>query len=152
LVDAHLFSGGIVPYGPLLGKAHPFDRLCASQDKKNLFIVEVKSKARRNYYPDTGVDVRHYEDYMHIKATYAIPVFIYFVDEMLMRVYGGEIGWLSCSRTVAHKGRQLNYPLRQGGIIYFPLEAMTTLCPIEADAAKQLKALSTRAYAYRKAS
>lgn len=149
LVDAHLFGSGIVPYGPLLGRAHPFDRLCASQDKKDLFVVEVKSKARRNFYPDTGVDIRHYNDYMHIKEHYAIPVFIYFVDEMLKRVYGGEIGWLARPRTVIHNRKPLEYPLRQNGIIYFPLVNMTVLCPIEANAAEQLRALSTRKYDYK---
>jgi len=77
----------------------------------------VKSKARRNYYPDTGVDVRHYDDYMHIKETYTIPVFIYFVDEMLKLIYGGEIGWLTQPRTrFAIKANGWNTPYALVGL------------------------------------
>ena len=53
-VDKYLSSIGIIPYAPILSKAHPFDRLCASADKKKLFVAECKAKAARTYYPDTG--------------------------------------------------------------------------------------------------
>lgn len=149
LVDLHLFERGIIPYGPVFGAAHPFDRLCASRDKRDLFVVEVKSKARRTYYPDTGVNIAHYEGYMHIKATYQIPVFLYFVDEMLKKVYGGELAFLTRPTIIPHKGKVLKYPLRSNGIIYFPLVNMTTLAELDEVSAQRLKALSTRKYAYK---
>lgn len=148
LVDLHLLNSGIVPYGPVVGAAHPFDRLCASRDKRNLFVVEVKTKARRTYYPDTGINESHYNDYIHVKEQHQIPVFLYFVDENMKQVYGGEIGFLARPATVLDRGRVLKYPLRQKGIIYFPLANMVKVCAIDDEAAMKLKALSTRNYAY----
>ncbi len=63
IVDRYLVEQGYIPYGSLIDGAHPFDRLCASRDKREVFIADVKSKACRLFYPDTGIGLRHYQEY-----------------------------------------------------------------------------------------
>ena len=65
LVDKMLREKGFVIYKPEGGQAHAFDRL-AIKDKEILMIAEVKAKAKRKYFPDTGIDFRHYKEYKNI--------------------------------------------------------------------------------------
>jgi hypothetical protein len=131
LVDEYLLRKGIVPYRPIACQAHPFDRLCASSDKKRIYVVEVKTKPRREFYPDTGIDFRHYNDYLNIAMHHTMDVFIYFVDEIEKSIYGGElISNLAKVRQIQYKGKTLTYPLAQRGIIYFPLVAMERVCDL----------------------
>ena len=91
IVDMYLMDRGVIPYKPVLEEAaHPFDRLCASRDKRRLFVVEVKAKPARYAYPDTGINISHWNDYTNIQDTYRIDVYIFFVDEERREVYGGE--------------------------------------------------------------
>lgn len=142
LVDEYLLRKGIVPYKPIVSKAHPFDRLCASADKRRIYVAEVKTKPKREMYPDTGIDWRHYQDYMHVAMNHNMDVFIYFVDEVARAIYGGElIANLSLERQIRHNGRVLSYPMKQGGIIYFPLEAMEHVASLPDDVCEELAAL-----------
>lgn len=148
LVDKFLIDHNCIPYAPKADRAHPFDRLCATADKKTIFIAEVKSKARRTYYPDTGIDVSHLSDYQHIQTKHSLKVYLFFVDEGEGRIYGNWLDELLKPRVVSHSLKSLNYPLEQKGVKYFPLEAMTDICLLDADAANELKRLSTRNYSY----
>lgn len=152
LVDEYLLRKGIVPYRPIISKAHPFDRLCASADKKHIYVVEVKTKPRREFYPDTGVDFRHYNAYLHIAMQHSMDVFIYFVDEIERAIYGGELILnLAQVRQITHPktGRVLIYPLPQRGIIYFPLSAMETIAELSEEVCKELAALRQTNYPVR---
>lgn len=148
IVDGLFGQYNIVPYAATTDGPHPFDRLCASSDKRRLFVVEVKSKARRNFYPDTGVDERHYHDYKHIKETYQVPVYLFFVDELQRKIYGGELDFLSAPRRIEYKGRTLEYPITKGGIVYFPLKAMRTIGVLNDEDAERLVGASSRNYEY----
>lgn len=148
LVDSWLIEHGVIPYAAVVSGAHPFDRLCARADKKRLYVVDAKSKARRTYYPDTGINLSHYEDYMHIKTTYGIPIYLFFVDEHLAYIYGGELDHLSAPRKIDYRGKILIYPIRQGKIIYFPLRCMKFFCPLDEQSANNLKSISVRNYEY----
>lgn len=148
IVDSFLLSRGIIPYKPNAGKAHPFDRLCATKDKKKLYIVECKTKARRTYYPDTGIDIRHYNDYSHIRNIYGIDVWLFFVDEYLKQVYGNLLSELEQPATIIHKEKTINYPLTNNGIIYFPLRKMKKVCDINENTIDALASLSSRSYEY----
>lgn len=152
-VDRYLASIGIIPYAPTIGKAHPFDRLCASSDKKRLFIAECKAKASRSYYPDTGINESNYQDYKNILKTYGIDIWLFFVDEHKQSIYGNLLSVLESPKIVNHGGKNIRYPLLQRDyrgkqIIYFPLESMVEVCKISPDVALQLKALSSRNYEY----
>lgn len=147
LVDEYLLRKGIVPYRPMAPKAHPFDRLCASADKKRIYIAEVKAKPRREFYPDTGINVAHFNDYMNVAMHHSMDVFIYFVDEILKSIYGGElVSNLAQDRRVLHRGRMLKYTMRQGPIIYFPLACMEHVATLSDEACAELAALRRTAY------
>lgn len=94
IVDDYLISKGIIPYAPKSEGAHPFDRLCATRDKRRIFIAETKSKASRNKYPDTGFPVRNYHDYMHVQETYGIDIWCFWVDEGHRMIYGNKLNQL----------------------------------------------------------
>jgi hypothetical protein len=148
LVDAYLMTRGLVPYAPVVDGAHPFDRICSLRDKSRLFIAEVKTKARRNKYPDTGINQRHYDEYSHIQERHQVDVWIFFVDELLGKIYGNSLSALSMPRSIPHDGRFIDYPLKDRGIIYFPLEAMKDVAPLTEENVARLKDLSSRNYEY----
>ena len=67
---------GYVVYKPVTEGAHAFDIL-AVKDKKTVIIADVKTKARRNYFPDTGINYKHYVEYKAISEKHCLPVFLF---------------------------------------------------------------------------
>ena len=100
IVSDYFKARNYIPYKPDAEGSHPFDRIMARADKKEIFIAEVKTKARRIYYPDTGIDIRHYDSYKYIQDKYNIDVFIYFVDEYLKTIYGNFLRILDKERVM----------------------------------------------------
>lgn len=149
IVDKYLRDKGFVPYYPDMRSAHPFDRLCASKDKRTLLIAEVKAKAKRTYYPDTGFNISNYEDYCNIRQKYNIPIYLYFVDEGMGLVYGNKLSVLEEEKIIKHQMMDLKYPLKQKGIIYFPIEKMEVIGAITEKKQQELKDLSSRNYPYK---
>ena len=147
--DKYLIKNGYIPYLPNAAGAHPFDRLVASRDKRKIFIADTKTKSRRKYYPDTGINIRHYNEYKYIQDTYGIDVFIFFVDEEQGIVYGNLLKNLDKSREIHHNGKKIMYPLEQGGIRYFSLENMITIADIPDIISKQLKQYTSKKDAYK---
>lgn len=155
IVDKYLLGKNIIPYipHPDNNTAHPFDRLCASRDKKNVFIAEVKTKPSRNYYPDTGINLKAYDEYKFIQDKYKIEIWMFFVDENINKVYGNKLSKLDIPIEIIFKGKRINYPLTQQNnygtkIIYFPIEYMIDICNIDDNISQELKNLSTRNYEY----
>jgi hypothetical protein len=148
LVDQMLIDQGYIPYRAIVDEAHPFDRLCTSKDKRRILIAEVKTKPRRKYYPDTGINLSCYRTYKNIMDTYGIPVWLFFVDEDSAEIYGGELADLETERHIAHKGTVLHYPLHQGGIVYFPRIHMKTYAKLPVGAVTALNGYSTREIGY----
>lgn len=151
ILDTFIRQQGYVPYYPDPGEGmrHPFDRLIASPDKRRLCIVEVKTKCRREAYEDTGINQCHFDDYQHITTTYAIPLFLAFVDAKVGQIYGNWWRELlkpreSDLRTMC--GGCNAYPWHCGGIVYFPLEAMRTLYVLNETERGELLALRTTAW------
>lgn len=148
LVDGHLKSKGAVVYKPD-GGPHPFDRLCATIDKRAVFVAEAKTKPARKHYPDTGFNVTQYVTYKFIEQKHRLRVFIHFVDHDAKQIYGGWLHKLEEPRSVTHKDRVIEYPLRQNGVIYFPLEAMQHIADLNEESVRRLSALSQRAADYK---
>lgn len=145
IIKKWLEDRGWIIYEPKTeNKPHAFDKL-AIKDKKQLILIEVKTKARRNYYPDTGIDIRHYDEYKLISQNHNLPVFLFFVDEMIGEIYGNKLSFLE-EQVKTSDGRE--YPLRQGGIIYFPLERMYKIAILDTSKVLELKKLNTRNYEY----
>lgn len=149
IVRQYLSKLGFISYAPETEGAHPFDKLVASRDKTTIMIAECKTKARRDYYPDTGIDLRHYNDYKTVSYNHNLRVFIFFVDEKLKSVYGNYLDELEVPRQVKlNSGKIIDYPLIQQPIIYFPIEAMKTIGSLSEEQARTLETLSTRNPAY----
>ena len=144
IVRRHLEAKGLIVYEPVTGKAHPFDKLCAARDKRTLVIAEVKAKPSRRFFPDTGINLHHWEEYREIRKKHRIEVLIYFVDEDAAAIYGNKLSILEEPRVVEDNHRTLRYPLVQNGIIYFPLAAMQVVAHLNDAEVDALAALSTR--------
>ena len=134
---------GYCVYNPTTEGAHAFDIL-AIKDKKNCIAIDVKSKARRNYFPDTGIDTRHYETYNSFAKKHNMQFWLFFVDEMERKIYGNELRLLSEDHL--EYGRV--YPLIQNRIIYFPLSKMKTVSILTQKDCDYLKSLNQRSYEY----
>jgi hypothetical protein len=145
IVDDFLRGKRVIPYRPHYDGAHPFDRLCATADKRNVFIADIKAKPRRKFFPDTGINLKHYHEYKHISQKHGLRIFLFFVDESERRVYGNWLHVLEKPTVVVRDdGRRISYPLRGQGIIYFPLDNMQHVAEIDSEQAQKLKDLSSR--------
>lgn len=144
LVNEYLISKGFIPYSPDAEGAHPFDRLVASRDKKTIFIADAKTKPARVYYPDTGINVRHYQEYKFIQDKYNIDVYLFFVDEDRKEIYGNLLSVLDQETTITHMMVPRTYPREEKGIRYFPLVKMEHVVTIESAVAALIKKLSGR--------
>jgi len=136
IVDNYIInSGKFIPFAPMVeDKAHPFDRILASVDKKSLMIAEVKTIDARDYYPDTGISISNFREYLNIENKYNLEVWIFFVDSKLGKIYGNTLSKLRNETKVNYKGKVLEYPMKSknftangGEIIYFPLENMVDI-------------------------
>lgn len=149
IVENHLLKNGFVPYKAIVDNAaHPFDRLVATKDKKSISIAEIKTKAHRTYYPDTGIDLAHYNDYTAISLKHNMAVYLFFVDEHKKEIYGNFLSELDKPCTVTHNNKILQYPFTQGNIRYFPLCKMQKISELTEVEAKILCKLSARNYDY----
>lgn len=143
LVREYLERKGFIVYEPKTSGPHGFDKL-AILNKKQAIIAECKTKARRNKFADTGINIKHLDDYEYISAKHNLPVFIFFVDELVGEIYGNTLKELLVPRVV--DGKQ--YPSREKGIIYFPLINTKWVCNIGKDEIDLMKANATRSYEY----
>jgi hypothetical protein len=149
IIDDYLKEKGYVIYNPQEeDKAHAFDRL-AIKNKKKIIIAEAKSKARRKYYPDTGIDIKHFDEYSYIQKKYKIPVFIFFVDEENAEIYGNFMSKLVKGCLVKHKNKSLVYPILNGGIIYFPMKKMIIIKKLTQGEVVDLKNMTTKKDEYK---
>lgn len=150
IIDKFLISKNIIPYIPNFDGAHPFDRLCAKTDKKSIYILDIKAKASRNYYADTGINYKHYKEYQYLKEKYKVPVVLIFVDENKGQIYGGMLDNI-IEPTIIKNKKYPSIEKTKGGIeiIYFPLINMRILSKLTKDQIGKLKQLSTRNYNYK---
>jgi len=137
---AYLENNGLIVYKPLTDGSHPFDNLCAND--REIFIVEVKTKEARAYYPDTGINIQHFNRYMEVKKKHNIKIYLFFVDAANAKIYGEELDNLI--KPVKVKGNQ--YPLNQNEIIYFPLENMKIIAELSQAQCNLIKVYNTKNY------
>jgi len=145
IVRNYLEGKGFVIYEPLTNGAHAFDKL-AIKNKRTILIVEVKSKARMNYYNATGINIKHFNEYKFISKKYNLPVYLFFVDEMLGKIYGNKL-----SKLLEPVEDDLKYPNtdKVKDIILFSLNSMVDIYTLTEAEIDSLKELSTRKYDYR---
>ena len=151
LVNDYLHKIGLIVYEPITDGAHAFDKLVA-KGKERLIIAEVKTKAKRSYYPDTGINYRHYLEYKKISENHNLPVWLFFVDEVLGEIYGGKLSDLEQPNSYELNGKNYSYPVVNGSdndkIIYFYQPSMKSVCKLTPEQIEEIKAHSTRNYEY----
>ena len=148
LVHARLERLGFTVYRPETEGPHLIDILAIKGAGPQMIAVDVKAKARRTYYPDTGINIRVYKRYLALGEKHDISIMLVFVDEYLRRIYGNWLNELSRPVKIAVGEKIIEYPLYSGGIIYFPLASMIVLGEIEAGKVAELSRLSVRSYEY----
>lgn len=136
----YLEKKGFIVYNPNTPGSHPFDNLCA--DNRNIFIVEIKTKEARKYYPDSGVDIRNYNKYLYIKSKHNMKVYLFFVDAANAKIYGNEIDELIKPQIINGK----NYPSKEKDIIYFPLMNMITISNLTKEQCDEIAQYNTKNY------
>ena len=143
-VERFLEEQGFVVYKTTTDAPHPFDMLCV-KDKNTVFAAEIKTKPKRTFYPDTGFNYTHYEDYQRMQKK-GLYVYIFFVDEREGVVYGNTLDKLSEKCTIEHKGNILEYPKIERNIIYFPIKKMENIKDLEEDEINSIKEQYTGSY------
>jgi len=149
-VREFLESKGYIVYQPATtDKPHAFD-MFAVRNKNEIIIAEVKTKPRRNYYLDTGIDLRHYNEYKNITEKYKFDIFLLFVDEMEEKIYGNFLSKLEKTTQIFYenKNRTIIYPLIEKDICYFPLQNMLFISKLDKNKADTIKQFSRRKYDY----
>ena len=101
------------------------------------------------FYPATGINQRHFEEYLRFSEKHLMPFWLVFVDEGLKKIYGNTLSELEKPRQV--EGRV--YPLVitcNGGVKVrlWPLDAMEDIAALDDCAATALTSLSQRSYEY----
>ncbi len=139
---------GWVVYRPETEGPHQFDIL-AIKDKVSAVAVDVKTKSRMNWYPATGVNQSHFEEYSRFSKKHLMPFWIIFVDEKQKTIYGNTISELEKPRCVDRRNYPFIMVLKCGTQIrLWPLEAMETIATIDNNTATILTNLSQRSYGY----
>lgn len=123
-------------YDPRENRPHMVDMFCVRKDG-TVIAVDAKGKAARAKFDDTGIDYRHFHDYMNIAMANKMDVWAIFLDHIEGYAYGAPI--LELARPY-HKAPQSeagrkrgcfpkpgSYPRIEADIIYFPRAAMATL-------------------------
>lgn len=152
IVRGLLEKYGWIVLKPVTNAAHYFDMLSIKPKSEEFkaFIVEVKTKAKRNLRNDTGIDVKHYESYQKVAREMNISLFLCFVDEMLCKVYGASLDKLS--KQYVDKGGYI-YPLIEenkfGKIIYFSLDVMQDIYDLSNVEVESIKNFNRRNYDYK---
>jgi hypothetical protein len=104
-VKEMLERDGWIIYRPQTLGSHPLDVLAINEKRKTI-AADIKTKPRRTYYADTGVDLCHFEQYKKFSEDHGVEFYIYFVDRSLGRIYGNSLKNLEIP--CWHEGRQ--YP------------------------------------------
>lgn len=146
IVRNYLEKKGFIVYEPKTNGSHPFDKI-AIKDKTNMIIIEVKTKSRMNKYNATGFNLRSYKYYKLIRDKYNLPLYCFFVDEYLGKVYGNK---LSILEEEYKNNKGVEYPNTKivKDIILFSLDKMKTIHTLTENEKESIKKHNTRNYEY----
>lgn len=140
---------------PTTEKAHWFDMFVMSDKSRpahkiDQFVAEVKSKPYMFKYNATGVNYRNFEEYWQYYNKTGTRIFLFFVDEIRLEIYGNYLDELEKPSTVKGVSYPFNLECKGGRVIrLYSLENMVTIAKLKAETAAQLKELSRRSYEYK---
>ena len=149
IVRGLLEKNGWVVYQPITNGAHCFDML-SIKDKKKAIAIDVKAKARMNKWPATGVNERHFLEYKAFSETHNMPFWIFFVDELLGKIYGNELKELEVPIEVEGEmyPKTIQWPGNSPAIRYWSLASMKLLADISEEEMKELSSYNQRSHGY----
>jgi hypothetical protein len=145
-----LESQGYIVYQPQTEGSHQMDML-AIKDKQLTIAADVKTKARRTHYEDTGVNQKHFELYQQFSHNHNAEFYIFFVDRVLGKIYGNRLSILE--RPCWHQG--MKYPRveavkygRDAGVLirYWPMCVMQDFGKISKATAEVVRQYEQRNY------
>lgn len=94
IIRERLESKGWIVYMPFTkNKAHYFD-IFATKDKEKVIAIDVKTKARLNNWPATGIDIKHYKQYLDFVNKAKVPFYICFIDDKSGDIHVAELSKL----------------------------------------------------------
>lgn len=147
IIQKLLEEKGWSVYRPDTDGAHCFDML-AILNKAQCIAVDVKAKAAMKYYPATGINQKHFEEYQRFSKKHLMPFWLFFVDENSCSIYGNTLDELEKPRKVANKQYPMKLTAGQALLRVWPLDAMKVVADITPAQAASLKKLSQRNYDY----
>lgn len=148
LIKKFFEAKGVIVYRPNTEGAHWIDML-AIKEKKSAIAVDVKSKARMNKFPATGVNQKSFEEYLKFSLKHNMPFWIIFIDELMHEVYGNTIENLEKPRKLEGKNYPLEMKTKNGDHIHlWPLTAMIKIGDLDENIIQQLTSLNQRGYNY----
>lgn len=146
IVKSLLEENGWVVYQPSTNGAHCFDMLTI-KNKENAIAVDVKAKARMNKWPATGINQRNFEEYTKFSQTHNMPFWLFFVDEMIGKIYGNSLEELEKIRFVEGKRYPFTILTRSGQAIrLWPIQAMIDIAAINENEIKVLVCHNQRSH------
>jgi len=133
---------------PEIGR-HNFDMLAVKNDGSECMMVDVKTKARLNAWPATGINQEAFECYWELSRRHNMKFWLVFVDEHQNEIYGN---YLTKLEEPMHLDGQ-SYPRiitgSKGELLrIWSLKQMNHIAWIGGDMAEQLKIYSQRNYEY----
>jgi len=135
IIINYLEKKGFIIYKPITKAAHWID-IVATKNKNEIYAIDVKTKARMNKWPATGIDIKHYKDYKRLKKLCNINVYLFFIDDKLGTIHCAELKKLS-------KGFNPNKK-----IIAWYLEEMELIHTLTKNQITQLTKHDTRNYVF----
>ena len=128
--------------------AHQCDAVVIDWNKKRIVLVDSKAKPAMSFYPDTGIDTRHYKTYLALGKRHRALVLLCFIDEACGLAYGNFLWFLNQERVIWWEGKNINYPRSSfgstGNTLQFPLDYMRQLAKLLPDEVEELQKNSTR--------
>jgi len=130
-------------------KAHWIDMILMNKTNNDIKYIEIKTKARLNQYPMTGIDFRHYQEYLKLNEK-GNDVIIIFLDDKI-----GDIHFLPISKAIELESQDKVkiFPFKQKNInkktICWFLEDMKFITKISKKDINKLSKLDERNYNFK---
>lgn len=137
IITELLENKGWIVYTPFTkDKAHYFDIL-ATYEKEKVIAIDVKTKARLNKWAAQGINVTHYNQYLHFMNTNKVPFYLIFIDDKCGDVHLADLRNL----------KEPIYPNKK--IIAWRLKDMKYVMNIGKDNISKLSQYDQRNYKYK---
>jgi hypothetical protein len=147
IVKLKLEKHGWICYKVETDGSHPLDKFAIKNNK--IIALDIKTKAKRNKYDDTGIDERLYKLYKDFSTKNKIEFYVIFVDEVAKKVYGNKLTELDEPIIINNKKYPSIEKCKNGvEMRYWAIKNMKYICNISDEDVKKIKDLEQRNYDY----